>query len=42
MRKQQDDISMPDTVSWPGPVGWWYIPLIWTIIAVAAALYWTL
>ena len=27
---------------WPGPVGWWYLPSIWAIVALVAALAWVL
>jgi hypothetical protein len=38
MPKQHDDSPVHDPASWPGPVGWWYVPLIWTVVALAAAL----
>jgi hypothetical protein len=36
MAKQYDDPSERGTVSWPGPVGWWYIPLIWLVVVLAS------
>ena len=41
MPKQYDDLPKRGTVSWPGPVGWWYVPLIWLVVAFVAALAWT-
>jgi hypothetical protein len=31
-------IDVPARGTWPGPVGWWYIPLIWLIVLLVAAL----
>jgi hypothetical protein len=41
MAKQYDDPSERGTVSWPGPVGWWYIPLIWLVVVLAVVLAWS-
>jgi hypothetical protein len=38
--RQHIDIPARGTWSWPGPVGWWYIPLIWLIVLLVAALGW--
>jgi hypothetical protein len=37
MIKQHDHPS----ASWPGPTGWWYIPPIWLVVFLVAALAWT-
>ena len=41
MTKQHDRAPARDTVSWPGPTGWWYIPAIWLVVLLVAALAWT-
>jgi hypothetical protein len=38
--RQHIDVPVRGTWSWPGPVGWWYIPLIWLIVLLVAALAW--
>jgi hypothetical protein len=38
--RQHIDVPARGTWSWPGPVGWWYIPLIWLIVLLLAALGW--
>jgi hypothetical protein len=30
-----------DPTAWPGPVGWWYVPMIWLVVLFAAALAWS-
>jgi hypothetical protein len=30
-----------DATAWPGPVGWWYVPLIWFVVLFVAALAWS-
>lgn len=30
-----------ETLSWPGPVGWWYFPLFWLVALLFAALAWS-
>jgi hypothetical protein len=42
MTKQHDRLPASNPVSWPGPTGWWYIPAIWLVVFLVAALAWTL
>ena len=42
MRKHDKDRGVHALYGWPGPVGWWYLPLIWAIIALVAGLAWAL
>jgi hypothetical protein len=42
MTKPHDQLPANDLVSWTGPTGWWYIPAIWLVVFLVAALAWTL
>lgn len=41
MPKPEDDARWSTASTWPGPVGWWYIPLIWLVIVLVATLAWS-
>jgi hypothetical protein len=40
--KHDGDRRAPAVDGWPGPVGWWYLPSIWAIVLLVAALGWAL
>jgi hypothetical protein len=41
MPKQLDDTRPYENTAWPGPTGWWYLPLIWLVVVLVAMLAWS-
>lgn len=41
MPQSDEDMRWQRAAAWPGPVGWWYLPAIWLVIVLIAALAWS-
>ncbi len=40
--KPYEETLPHSAVAWPGPVGWWYIPLFWLVVVLVTVLFWAL
>lgn len=40
-KQDEDEARLRGAPGWPGPVGWWYLPLIWLVVLAAAVLAWS-
>lgn len=41
MAKHDDSMHSDAAAAWPGPAGWWAVPLFWSVaVSVAALLWW--